>query len=159
MSMFLNLFFTNKHFVRWTQAKRNSLQVYIEGVTKYSCLIFGKFMHSETRSQESCAVMDCPMTGLTVVFTYSGVVCFYKLPSNKDVCLYSVLIAGEQFTLHGAWTWIWALTSWIVKYPQEIHWLTSVHYANFERYLQDLRDVCYFCDCGQIKARLVIPWY
>lgn len=84
--------------------------------------MFCKFIHSETSSQECCAVMDCPMTGLTVVFTCSGVVCFYKLPSNKDARLYSVLILVINLLyMEHVHELIWALTSWVVKCPQEIH--------------------------------------
>lgn len=54
----------------------------------------------ETSSQESWADMNCLMTGLTVVCAYSGVVYFYKLPSNKDACLYFFLTAVEPFILH-----------------------------------------------------------
>jgi len=84
--------------------------------------MFCKFMHLETSSQEACAAMNCSMTGLTVVCTYSGVVCFYKQPSNKmHVCtLYSLLVNNLLYMEH-AHELIWALTSWIVNYPQEIH--------------------------------------
>lgn len=67
-----------------------------------------------------------------------------------------LLLLNHLFFMKHAHELNWALTSWVVKYPQDIHRLMSVHDTDFERCVQDLRNVCSFCDGGQIKKRLVI---
>ena len=72
------------------------------------------------------------------------------------VCTFSSLLLNHLFCIEHAHKLNWAVSSWIVKYPQEIHRL-SLHDADFEHYLQDLRNACSFYDRGQIKARFIIP--